>query len=183
VQKTTCPWRGVFVASNRRVLCRYGETSAWQRRQRMNQVVLRPRIVLIEDDPVRIDWFARHVDGTGFVLAVARSGGQALGMLGKGSTEAIAALLLDHDLSDSPITDMDAQLSTSDVLPVIQRRLRRSVPVLIHSHNVSQPVRMQRALEATGFSVTRIRFAVLEHDSALFTRWLDEVRDAWDPDG
>jgi CheY-like chemotaxis protein len=149
----------------------------------MDPVVLRPRVVLIEDDPGRINWFTRQMESTEFVLAVARSGGQALGMLGKGSTAAIAGLLLDHDLSDSPITDMDARLSASDVLPVIQRRLHPTVPVLIHSHNVSQPVRIQRALEATGFSVTRIRFATLARDPTLFARWLDEVRDCWDPDG
>ena len=42
-----------------------------------------------------------------------RSGGQALGMLAKGSTDAVAGILLDHDLSDSPLTDMDSGLSTS----------------------------------------------------------------------
>jgi CheY-like chemotaxis protein len=148
----------------------------------MNPILTRPRIVLIEDDPGRIELVTRWLAGTEFVLAVARSGGQALGMLAKGSTEAVAGLMLDHDLSDSPITEMDSRLSTSDVLPVIQRRVRPNVPVLVHSHNASQPVRMQRALEASGFSVTRIRFATIVRDVLLFERWLDEVRDNWDPE-
>ena len=99
-------------------------------------------------------------------------------MLAKGSTDAVAGILLDHDLSDSPLTDMDSGLSTSNVLPLIQRRVRRSVPVLIHSHNVNKPVHMQRALESTGFSVTRVRFAAL--DETRFKTWLTNVRDNWD---
>jgi len=143
---------------------------------------LKPRILLIEDDPGRIDIFTRWLEGTEFVLMVARSGGQALGVLSKGSTESIAGILLDHDLSDSPITDIDHGLSTSDVMPLIQRRVRRSVPVLIHSHNASKPVWMQRALESAGFSVTRVRFALLHKEPTRFSEWLEDVRDSWDPD-
>ena len=141
--------------------------------------VLRPRILLIEDDAGRIEIFTRWLADTEFVLVVARSGGQALGMLAKGSTEAIAGILLDHDLSDSPLTDMDHRLSTSNVIPLIQRRVKRSVPVLIHSHNATKPVAMHRALMAARFSVTRIRFSQLGEKH--FREWLQEVRDNWEP--
>ncbi len=144
----------------------------------MPKPVLKPRILLIEDDSGRIDVFRRWLADTEFVLAVARSGGQALGMLSKGGTEAIAGILLDHDLSDSPFTEADFALSTSDVLPLIVRRVTRAAPVLIHSHNSTKPIAMQRALEASGFGVTRIRFADL--DQLTFNAWLDEVRDSMD---
>jgi len=140
---------------------------------------LNPRIILIEDDPGRTDRIAHWLAGTEFVLVVARSGGQALGLLGKGSTAAIAGLMLDHDLSDSPLTEMDRQLSTSNVMPLVIQRVRRSVPVLIHSHNASKPASMQRMLEAAGFSVTRIRFAELTEER--FREWLQETRDNWEP--
>ena len=142
--------------------------------------MLKPRILLIEDDSGRIDVFTRWLKDTEFVLATVRSGGQALGMLSKGSTEAIAGILLDHDLSDSPFTETDLSLSASNVLPLIKRKVRRSVPVLIHSHNANKPPAMQRSLEADGFSVTRIRFAILTEER--FRLWLDEVRDNWDPE-
>jgi len=103
---------------------------------------LKPHILLIEDDPARIEIFGRWLKHTEFVLAIARSGGQALGMLGKGGTEAIAGVLLDHDLSDSPFTDVDRNLSSSDVLPLIVRKVSRPAPVLIHNHNVSKPAVM-----------------------------------------
>lgn len=45
--------------------------------------------------------FARWLHHTEFVLATVRSGGQALGMLAKGSTEAIADILFNYDLPDS----------------------------------------------------------------------------------
>lgn len=148
----------------------------------MKAPLLKPCILLIEDDVGRIEVFNRWLEGTEFVLVVARSGGQALGMLSKGSTEAVAGILLDHDLSDSPITDVDHGISTSDVMPLIQRRVRRSVPVLIHSHNANKPVWMQRALESAGFSVKRVRFALLASEPSRFFEWLEDVRDNWDPD-
>lgn len=145
----------------------------------INTPKLKPRILLIEDDIGRTNIFRNWLDGTEFVLAVARSGGQALGMLIRGGTEAIAGVLLDHDLSDSPLVESDLALSTSNVLPLIMRNVSRTAPVLIHSHNVSKPIVMQRALESNGFSVTRIRFYELEYETFLI--WLDEVRDNYNP--
>lgn len=142
--------------------------------------MLKPRILLVEDDSGRIEIFTRWLKDTEFVLAAVRSGGQALGMLAKGSTGAIAGILLDHDLSDSPFTSTDLGLSATDLIPLIKRKVRRSVPVLIHSHNANKPPQMQRALEADGFSVTRIRFATLTE--ASFRTWLDDVRDNWEPE-
>lgn len=142
---------------------------------------LRPRLLLIEDDAGRIEHFNHWIEGSEFVLAVARSGGQALGMLSKGF-DGVAGVMLDHDLSDAPLTSVDAQLSSSTLMPTLQRRLPRHVPVLIHSHNVSKPVAMQRALEASGHSVTRVRFAALMDEPRRFAQWLDDVRDNWDPE-
>ena len=149
-------------------------------RIREEEKLIKPRILLIEDDTGRIDVFTRWLVNTEFVLATVRSGGQALGMLSKGSTEAIAGILLDHDLSDSPFTETDLSLSASDLIPLIKKKVRRTVPVLIHSHNNMKPPLMQRSLEADGFSVTRVRFATLTED--LFGQWLDDVRDNWEPE-
>jgi CheY-like chemotaxis protein len=142
---------------------------------------LHPRLLLIEDDAGRIDYFTRWTAGTEFVLAIARSGGQALGMLSKGF-DGVAGVMLDHDLSDAPLTSVDAQLSASTLIPLLQRRLPRHVPVLIHSHNLNKPVAMQRALEASGHSVTRLRFAALMQDPVRFSQWMESVRDNWDPE-
>jgi len=89
--------------------------------------------------------------------------------------------MLDHDLSDSLLTSTDALLSASDLIPVIQRNVPRYIPVLIHSHNASKPVVMQRALESTGFTVTRVRFATIAREPELFRKWLTQIRDAWEP--
>ena len=61
-----------------------------------------------------------------------------MGMLTRGGTEAIAGVLLDHDLSDSPLVESDLALSTSNVLPLIMRNVSRTAPVLIHSHKCVQ---------------------------------------------
>lgn len=142
-------------------------------------VQMRPRLLLVEDDATRVARFREWLQGTEFVLVHVQSGGQALGLLSRGC-DGIAGVLLDHDLSDSPLTSVDMTMSTSELLPTLCRRLPKSAPVLIHSHNVSKPVHMQRALESAGLSVTRARFALLEQDPQRLRAWLDEVRDNWD---
>ncbi len=102
-----------------------------------------------------------------------------MGVLSKGC-EAIAGAMLDHDLSDSPLTSVDLAMSTSDLMPLLCRALPKTAPVLIHSHNASKPAHMQRALETAGLSVSRIRFAALLQDERRFHAWLEEVRDNWD---
>jgi hypothetical protein len=104
-----------------------------------------------------------------------------MGMLCHGA-EGVAGMLLVHDLSDSPLTTTDAMLSASNRLPLIQRSVPRRVPVLIHSHNSSKPVTMQRLLESAGFSVTRLRFDTRERGPTRFSAWLEDVRDNWDPE-
>lgn len=64
----------------------------------MNTLVLRPRILLIEDDPKRIATFRAWLTGTEFVLIEASSGGRALGILRLRMTEGIAGICLDNDL-------------------------------------------------------------------------------------
>ncbi len=90
--------------------------------------------------------------------------------------------MLDHALSDSLLTSIGAMWPASNLIPAIQRDVSRHVPVVIHSHNVSKPVTPEHALVSVRFSVTRIRFATLLRDASLFTNWLDDVRDSWEPE-
>ncbi len=142
----------------------------------------KPRILLIDDEAGRISLkiFECWVRNTEFVLVVTRSGGLALGMHGNGSTEVVAGLLLDHDLSDSPLTPTDMISLATDLIPLIKKQIRRLVPVLILLHIASKPVVMQRALTSDGFTATRTRFASLTEES--FRALLDYVRDNWVPD-
>lgn len=142
----------------------------------MNRPLLRPRILLIEDDPERIATFREWV-GTDFVLIEASSGGRALGILKKGTT-GIAGLALDNDLEKQCLTDSDYRLSGSGLISTITQSVPRSVPVLIHSMNTQMPPSMERSLKSAGFSVTRTRMVALTRE--LFHRWLEEVRDNWD---
>jgi CheY-like chemotaxis protein len=143
----------------------------------MNLPLLRPRILLIEDDPERIATFRAWLTGTHFVLIEASSGGRALGILRKGMTEGIAGICLDNDLEKQPMTDSDLHLSGSGLISAIRQSVSSSVPVLIHSMNSQKPPGMERSLKSAGFSVTRIRMAVLGRE--LFHQWLEEVWDNW----
>jgi hypothetical protein len=48
-------------------------------------------------------------------------------MLSEGFTEASSGILLEHDLSGSPLTERNLSVSTTEVLPLIKRKVRRSV--------------------------------------------------------
>ncbi|SDI80476.1 hypothetical protein [Propionivibrio dicarboxylicus] len=139
---------------------------------------LQPRILLVEDDPARIEVFRSWLIGTGFVLIEASSAGRARGVLRKGMTEGIKGLLLDNDLEKQPVTSQDLLLSGSDLVAAIAQTLDRTVPILIHSMNATRPLGMQRALASVGFSVSRVPFAILTR--GRFLEWLDEVNDNLD---
>lgn len=144
----------------------------------MNSTVLRPRILLVEDSPRRIEIFRQWLVGTDFVLIEAGSAGRAMGILRKGMTDGIAGLCLDHDLDQQPVTESDLSMSASNLLSAISLSIPRSAPVLIHSMNVKKPVMMERQLNSAGFSVTRTRFDALTKE--FFGEWLAEVRDNWE---
>lgn len=144
----------------------------------MNTLALRPRILLIEDDPERIATFRAWLTGTEFVQIEASSGGRALGILRKGMTEGIAGICLDNDLEKQPMTDIDHRMSGSGLISALTQSVPRSVPVLIQSMNAQMPPSMERSLKSAGFSVTRIRMVALTRE--LFHQWLEEVRDNWE---
>ncbi len=139
---------------------------------------LKPRILLIEDDPERIARFRLWLNGSDFVLIEASSGGRAAGILRKGMTTGIAGICLDNDLEKQPVTEADLRLSGSALVGAIITSVPRRVPILIHSMNAEKPVGMERALKGAGYSVTRIRMFALTRD--LFQRWLELVGDNWE---
>lgn len=136
---------------------------------------IKPRILLIEDDPHRIAVFREWLKETEFVLIEASSGGRAMGILRKGMTEGIAGICLDNDLEKQPLTEMDLSLSGVKLISAISLSVPRSVPILIHSMNATHPAGMERRLAKDGFSVTRIRMMALTRES--FNGWVQEVRD------
>lgn len=137
---------------------------------------LKPRILLIEDDPGRIDEFREWLKGTPFVLVEATSGGQAMGMLRHGS-EGIAGICLDHDLNTSPRTQSDEWVSGSNVVNAIVANVPKRVPILVHSMNVTRAPQMVRRLEGAGFSVLRIRMVALHREN--FSSWLRDAEETW----
>lgn len=139
---------------------------------------LKPRILLIEDDPERITLFRSWLQGTEFVLIEASSGGRAAGILRKGLTQGIYGVMLDHDLEKQPITTTDLSISGSTLVKAIANSIPKSVPILIHSMNTNAPVTMEKNLKGVGYSVTRIRMAALTRE--LFKAWLEEVTECWE---
>jgi len=144
----------------------------------MNQrPTLKPRLLLIEDDADRIALFRSWIVGTPYVLIEATTGGQAMGVVSRGG-EGIAGVCLDHDLNTSPKTLQDQSTSGSNVVAAIISRIPKTVPILVHSMNVTKGDQMYRRLQGAGFSATRIRMAVL--DQRRFNQWLEDVSESWE---
>lgn len=139
---------------------------------------MKPRLLLIEDNAERIAQFHNWLHKTEFILIEASSGGRAKGILRKGATDGIAGIMLDHDLEQQPVIENDLKMSSSHLMNALVLSIPRSVPVLIHSMNISKPVIMERQLKSAGFSVTRIKMEDLTR--ASFHEWLQDVRDNWD---
>ena len=144
----------------------------------MNAPRLKPRILLIEDDPHRIAHFRKWLTEP-FVLIEATTGGQAMGVLQFGA-EGIAGICLDHDLNTNAKTASDQWTSGSDVVTVICNKVPRTIPILVHSMNAVKGHEMARRLNGAGFSVTRIRWVALTSEN--FGQWLSDVRDDLDAD-
>lgn len=144
---------------------------------------LKPRILLVEDDPDRIaafrQWLAGSVHQSAFALIEASSGGQAMGVVQRGG-EGVAGICLDHDLNSHPRTELDNVTSGTSVVTAICNRFSRRVPILVHSMNTLKGENMFKRLRGAGFPATRIRMAALTAER--FCSWLDEVHDSLDWD-
>lgn len=138
-----------------------------------------PRILLIEDNEHRIELFRDWIKGSPFILVEATSGGQAMGLVQKGS-EGIAGVCLDHDLNSRPRTQSDVWVSGNDVVNAIVANLPKCVPILVHSMNVTHAPIMVKRLQGAGFAASRIRMATLDRER--FLNWLNDVIENWDWD-
>lgn len=159
-----------------------GELQASKPKPQSSQgVALRPRVLLIEDNASRIDlfreWLAASPFAADFVLLVATTGGQAMGVVQRGPS-GVAGICLDHDLNSQPKTPSDERTSGSDVVNAILNKVPRWVPVLVHSMNTVMGENMHRRLRGAGFDATRIRMSAL--NAQLFEKWLGEVHENWD---
>lgn len=134
------------------------------------------RLLLIEDDPIRIDRFRQWV-AVDFRLVVATSAGRAIGTLQRDGKATYAGLMLDHDLQQNIATPDEMKLSGSHLVDVIVMNVYHDVPVLIHSMNVARAPIMAERLRRAGFWVTYMPFAHLNESG--FRKWATEVHDLW----
>lgn len=144
----------------------------------MDKVTLKPRILLIEDDPERIERINQWLKNTDFVLIEASSGGKAKGILKKGMTGGIAGVMLDHDLEKQRLTSADMSISGTDLIKGISQSIPKHIPILVHSMNDSKSPLMAKQLNHQGYSVTKIKMEELT--KSTFDEWLEEVADIWE---
>ena len=108
-------------------------------------------------------------------LINARSAGIAIGMLKRDQGEVYQGIMLDFDLQMRPITETDLRMDGDDVVRAINQYVSKSVPILIHSMNRTEPGRVVNELEAHGYFVTRIPMSRLTEGA--FLDWVEHVRE------
>jgi CheY-like chemotaxis protein len=135
------------------------------------------RLLLIEDDPVRIALFREWLP-CDVRLVVATSAGKAIGILQRDRDRVYAGILLDHDLQEQIVTSTDRLFSGSDIVKIIARNISRETPILIHSMNISRAPLMAEALESEGFVVARVPMSILTKND--FVEWVEEAREMWE---
>ncbi len=138
---------------------------------------LKPRIWLIEDNPVRIEMFRQWLLDTPFQLVSASSGGQALGLVRFGAA-GLAAICLDFDLNTNTHAQGEEHVNGAAIANAIVQKIPKHIPILIHSMSPTGAPRMHHRLMNEGFSATRITFENLNKNK--FLSWLEEVKDNWD---
>jgi len=135
------------------------------------------RLLIIEDDHERErilkSWLPPAVK-----TVVAGSAGRAIGILERDRGKVYAGILLDHDLQGRIATTTDHFLDGKDIVNVIVKNVSKSVPILIHSMNVTQAPVMAERLERDGFSVTRIPMVNLTKER--LQEWVNDARALWE---
>jgi len=128
------------------------------------------RLLLVEDDPARYEFFKRHT-APEFRIVWARSGGTALAILKRDAPDDYAGILLDHDLGDQGRGD---GFATGQVVArAVAQKIDNSVPVLVHSTNDKGATHMVSTLRGADFDVTRVAFYDLSVERYL--AWLTGV--------
>jgi hypothetical protein len=140
------------------------------------------RILIIEDNQQRIDTFKNWIPEK-TPIVVASSAGKAIGILKRDSNKirkngrVYAGILLDRDLQGQTVTDIDQYLSGNDIIDVIISSIDKDVPILIHSTNIHQSIKMKQQLEGIGYPVTKIPMTDLTKEK--FNEWIDEAFELW----
>ena len=135
------------------------------------------RILIVEDDPDRIEILKTWLPDDVMTVAVTSSG-KAIGLLERDCGRVYAGIMLDHDLQEQVAAESDRYLCGQDVVDAITRNIQKDVPILIHSMNLSESPAMVRRLEGSGFQVTRIPFANLSREN--LTDWMEDARELWE---
>jgi hypothetical protein len=134
------------------------------------------RLLLIEDDPVRIERIQSWLPDTAR-LVTATSAGSAMGILKRDPLGTYGGIILDHDLHMQMKTTEDSGLSGTNIVNLLIHKTDPSVAILVHSMNVERAANMAERLDRAGFWVTRISMDSLTKNK--FIEWVEEAQEIW----
>jgi CheY-like chemotaxis protein len=130
----------------------------------------RVRLLVVEDNEKRVRIIREWLTGYDVEVVWAKSAGSAIGLLLRDGARTYAGIMLDHDLTGQNMTERDEHYNGKDVVQVIIDRVDRSVPVFVHSSNITEAPRMHDRIKSAGFPVEKMRFSEL--DEGTFARWI-----------
>lgn len=87
------------------------------------------RILVVEDNLDRIEWFQNEFD---YKFDLAKDAFAAIGLVNKSKYDMI---FLDHDLGDRIFVDSSEPNTGYQVAKTIVNSLNNNTPVIVHSHN------------------------------------------------
>jgi len=138
-------------------------------KQKYGQIPADPmtiRVLVVEDDPNRVDMFTTFVRHTksrhDIRLVWARSAGSAIAVLDWDRGNTHAGIMLDHDLDLQNLTSWKGQFSGKDVVAKIIEVVSRDVPILVHSTNPTGGPKMRDMLEEAGFATELCPYYALD---------------------
>ena len=134
------------------------------------------RLLVIEDDPERVELFRRWTSKD-IHIVWARSAGTALGLIRRDPGHVYGGIMLDHDLQQQAMTEDDLTLSGTDVARLIVQCISHDIPILVHSTNQTQAIGVVKQLEHSGFWVEHIPMYNLT--KSQFQQWMEDAIDLW----
>lgn len=100
------------------------------------------RILVVEDDPTRLEWFQKEFNGQDLTLATTAAAGVKYV-----NDEEFDVIFLDHDLGGRVFVDSEDDNTGCAVAKHIKASINAKTPVLIHSWNPAGARNIQTVLK------------------------------------
>ena len=127
----------------------------------------KPRVLVVEDDPIRLETFERWI-GQVVRLVPVTSPAAALGLLERTKPEEFAGVMLDYDLEiKRKFAHPPGMANGLAVAKLLAKKVELDTEILVHSMNVLHRDKIVEYLRTAGFSVQLLPYEACTQDWLL----------------